>query len=85
MSSADAAAYGAHTGDAEAGKLLDGVHKEAVELESRLADHRVPLQLALRWLGGTHAATAPAARRSASCSACAEHFPRRGSDHDRTS
>ena len=35
MSSADAAAYGAHTGDAEAGKLLDGVHKEAVELESR--------------------------------------------------
>ena len=42
MSSADAAAYGAHTGDAEAGKLLDGVHKEAVELESRLADHRVP-------------------------------------------
>ena len=25
------------------------------------------LQLALRWLGGAHAATAPAARRSASC------------------
>ena len=30
-------------------------------------------------------ATAPAARRSGSCSACAEHFPRRGSDHDRPS
>jgi hypothetical protein len=27
------------------------------------------LQLALRWLGGAHAATAPAARRSGSCSA----------------
>src|SRR5262249_55030662 len=38
------------------------------------------LQLALRWLGGR---TQP--RRSASCSACPEHFARRGSDYDRTS
>jgi hypothetical protein len=57
------AAYDAHAGDCSASKLLDGLHREAVELESRIAGLDDAVAEARRRLEQAHEAEARTAER----------------------
>ena len=56
-------AYDAHAGDGSASKLLDGVHQEGIELESRLASITDAINEAKRRLEAARADEAKAADR----------------------